>query len=657
MTVRRLPFVLAVAACLGWADASASRAAAPPAWLRDAAAAPLAPGLDRDADAVVLLDDAAVDLGSDGRQRTVTRYAVRIRTVDGRAAASLSDEYVAGSGRLRDVKAWLITPSGQVVEFGRGDVLDRAVGLGDDVYSEQRVQTVSAGARAEPGSIFGAEISTDELTVITHFVWPLQDRWPVALSRRSLKTPDKWATASATFNHAPIAPMVTGRVTQWEVRDLPGIRKEPAMPPLSALAPRLVASALPPPDVKVPLLDSWAAVSGWLASLQDPAVAGSGPIRDKALALSGAEPTALGKIQAVGRYVQGVRYVSIQMGLAHGGGYQPRPAADLLTKNYGDCKDKANLMRSLLSALGFRTYMVGAFLGDPGFVREEWPSPTQFNHAIVAVSVDAATKAPAVIEHPRLGSLLIIDVTDEETPVGELSVDLQGSLGLMVSPTEGTLVRLPVTPPDRNLVERRWTGQLDVSGTLTGSLVETRHGEEAANFRRALRDLSGTAFADSIERRISASLKGARVDRFEPKSTPDRFDLTLAFTAPRYAQLIQPTLLLVQPPDIDEGGLDLSSPTRQSPIRLSADVLKEWIDLLLPEGFGVDELPSPVTLETTFGRFIATARVEGHRVLLERSMVLPGGLVPAARAADVRQFFERVRAARSSPVVVKKPGA
>jgi len=113
--------------------------------------------------------------------------------------------------------------------------------------------------------------------------------------------------------------------------------------------------------------------------------------------------------------------------------------------------------------------------------------------------------------------------------------------------------------------------------------------------------------------------------------------------------------LLVQPPALGDDGPDLSSPTRTSPIRLDPEMVKERIELKLPAGFVVDELPATASLETTVGRFTATARAEGDRVVLERSLVLVGGLVPADRAGDVRQFFERVRAARTSPIVLKKP--
>jgi transglutaminase-like putative cysteine protease len=47
----------------------------------------------------------------------------------------------------------------------------------------------------------------------------------------------------------------------------------------------------------------------------------------------------------------------------------------VLARNYGDCKDKAALMRALLKAAGIDSYAVIIYSGDRHFVRPEWPGP------------------------------------------------------------------------------------------------------------------------------------------------------------------------------------------------------------------------------------------------------------------------------------------
>src|SRR5262249_9201745 len=155
-------------------------------------------------------------------------------------------------------------------------------------------------------------------------------------------------------------------------------------------------------------------------------------------------------IQAVGRFVQSLAYISIQTGLGRGGGYRPHSAADVFGKLFGDCKDKTNLMRAMLKALGISAYPVAIYSGDPSYVHEEWASPQQFNHCIIAIKVTSDTQSTVVLAHPTLGRLLIFDPTDENTPVGDLPEHEQGSLALIVAADGGTLVRTPSTSPETN---------------------------------------------------------------------------------------------------------------------------------------------------------------------------------------------------------------
>src|SRR5919202_1263755 len=114
---------------------------------------------------------------------------------------------------------------------------------------------------------------------------------------------------------------------------------------------------------------------------------------------------------------QKVQYIAIQTGLGQGGGYRPHASTEVFAKSYGDCEDKANLMRAMLKADGIQSYLVAIYAGDPSYVREEWASPGQFNHCIIAVRVSDETQAPTIVQHPKLGRLLIFDATDDDTPV------------------------------------------------------------------------------------------------------------------------------------------------------------------------------------------------------------------------------------------------
>jgi len=126
-------------------------------------------------------------------------------------------------------------------------------------------------------------------------------------------------------------------------------------------------------------------------------------------------------------------------------------------------------------------------------VREELASPNQFNHCIVAIKVSDETQVATVITHPKLGRLLIFDATDDDTPVGDLPDQEQGSLALIVAGDAGSLVRMPVTPAETNLLDRRIQANLAADGSLSAMIQEKTRGnlssEEGAVLRNTLASL------------------------------------------------------------------------------------------------------------------------------------------------------------------------
>src|SRR5213075_1499208 len=148
-------------------------------------------------------------------------------------------------------------------------------------------------------------------------------------------------------------------------------------------------------------------VSRWLTELSDPQAAANEAMSAKAQSLAGGAGTEYEKIRAIAQFAQSVNYVSIQTGLGRGGGYRPHSAAEVFAKSYGDCKDKANLMRAMLKAVGIDAVPISIYSGDRDYVRADWPSPQQFNHCIIEVRVSDETHAATIIRDPKLGRLLI----------------------------------------------------------------------------------------------------------------------------------------------------------------------------------------------------------------------------------------------------------
>src|SRR5260370_8256018 len=214
-------------------------------------------------------------------------------------------------------------------------------------------------------------------------------------------------------------------------------------------------------------------------------------IRQKVAALTANSATPLAKMQTLEKFVQGdIRYVAIEIGI---GGWQPAPAPEIFTHRYGDCKDKATLLSSMLHEIGVESFYISINTVRGGAAPDRPPMIGWFNHEILAVQLPGEVKDKsivAVIEHPSLGRLLIFDPTDEYTPFGQLRGKLQATHALLATPNCAQLVKLHTLPGAMNGVQRDAKLVLSSRGSLIGEIVESRLEDPGMWHNRALKSVT-----------------------------------------------------------------------------------------------------------------------------------------------------------------------
>jgi len=627
----------------------------PPAWLGQARSSPV-PTYDKDVPAVVLLDDEQVTLNQDGKLVTSDNYAVKLLTREGRKFAVARAYYLVSSGKVKDIDAWIIRSDGTTKHYDKKSVVD-IIADQDDVYNEGRIKVIDASEDVDVGYVFGYSVISEDQPLFYQDVWNFQGRLPALTSRYSLNLPPGWKATSLTFNAPEVKPQVNGSSYTWQLQNLAPIPPEPLSPVVSNISPRITINYAPENGGQSinRAFANWADVSRWAASLYDPQVIVDDNVAGKARELTANAQTELDKIRAIGKYVQNLQYISIDIGVGYGNGYKPRSSALVLSRGYGDCKDKANLMRALLKALKIEAYPIAIFSGDPTLVREQWVSPRQFNHCIVAVKVGESTKGPTIIDHEKLGRLLIFDATDPHTPVGDLPEYLQGSLALIIAGDSGGLSRMPITPPNTDLLERTVDVELTAVGEVKGTIRERARGQASTFFRQEFRSISAADYRKAIEGWLTNGATGAKLENILAKDGPDEstFDLDISFSAARYGQLMQNRLLVFKP--VIVGRRDevyLTESKRTNPIEIGSSAMKETTTFTLPAGFTLDEMPVATNLENSFGKYSTKYEVKENKVLFTREMTLTRSVLPVEKYSMAKEFFTKIREADQSPIVL-----
>ncbi len=616
------------------------------------------PSYDKEVPAVILLNEETVSMDSSGKLVTVENFAIKILTREGRDLAIARALYLVSSGKVRDIDAWLIR-GGVTKSYSKKEVLD-IISDPDDVYDEYRVKIIDASSDADVGSVFGYTIISEDAPLYYQTKWFPQFGLPTLTSRYTLNLPTGWTASSLTFNHAEVKPTVNGTSFTWEMRDLAFIKDEPMSPSVFNLVPWLAINYSPEGATQSSnskTFNNWTEISQWTTAMYDPRVVVNDEVAAKARELTANAKTELEKIQAIGTFVQNLQYISIDIGVGHGNGIRPRASDLVLSRGYGDCKDKATLMRAMLRSLKIDAYPVIIYSGDSTFVRREWASPGQFNHCIIAVKVSDATQSPTIINDAKLGRLLIFDATDDLTPVGDLPIYLQGSLALIVAGDNGTLTEMPITPPEMNALERTVNVSLTENGSVSGKIREYTRGQSSKYERTLFRKLSKGDYKKVIERWLTSGATAAQLVDFSSKDNhaDASFDLNVEFSAPAYGQLMQNRLLIFKPAIVSRlRGVSLTEKDRVHPIRLESNSFTETAIFDLPSGFSVDEVPDALNLETSFGKYTASYEVKDGKLTYKRTLITHRTLVPSSKYASVKDFYTKILNSEQSPVVLER---
>lgn len=643
---------------LAFAAATASFSKAGPAdevpqWVRQAAAIAV-PVYPAKVNSVILFQEEAVTVDPDGRRVMRERGAIRILQASADKLEAYRT-YNTRSGRIRDFQGWMIPPAGKAAAYPKNRIMDVALSAN---WEEERAKLLEAGLNT-PGSVFAWEATEEEKTVFTQYAYTFQERSPVLISRFTLTLPAGWEVRGTLFNHEAREPEVSGVTYTWELRNLPWIEREDYSPTLAALVPRLMVSYFPPPDNRAGLqgLKDWSSVSSWLSRLMDGPAEATSAIQAKAGQLTVNAHGELDKIRAIAAFTQATTYVSVDINVTRGGGYTPHRADDTLARNYGDCKDKATLMRALLKASGIDAYPVVIYSSDRTYVRPEWASPSQFNHAIVAIRVSDAIALPTILPDTPVGRLLIFDPTDPITPVGDLPRNEQGSRALLVASDHGTLLTMPMLPATANRVESTVDAVMRADGYIEASLHRQYYGQSGVAIRE-IEKLDGDAeLKKFFERGLSRRLTGLTLKRVETGVIADenRLNLNLDFSSERFGQILQGRLFIVRPGLLNSGGDYLfTSRQRSAPIRLRSELRHDIIHIKTPAGFKLDELPEAAKIESAYGRLEASWVVHENEIVMEQTLEIRDTVAPASEYQDVRAFFDQVAGAQGAPIVLVK---
>ena len=642
-----------------------ARAGDAPAWMRALVSVPL-PAHEDKTDAVQLYSEEILNVASTGKMKSTRRYAFKILRQGGKGYGVVRADFDSET-KITSLKGWCIPAQGKDYEVKEKDAIESALpGIANgELMSDLRSKILEIPA-ADPGNIVGYEIEQEERPYVLQDEWIFQSTIPSREAHYTLQLPADWEYKASWLNYPEAKPVSLGNNQwQWAVSDVKAIKAEESMPPWRAVAGQMLISLFPPSGTsQQPGFGTWTEMGVWYTGLLKGRDDASPELKQKVAQLTEKLPTPLDKMHALATFVQrDIRYVAIQLGI---GGWQPHPAKEVFLHKYGDCKDKATLLRSMLREVGIESYHV-VINTDRGAITPAMPAHQGgFNHAILAIKLPDGLTDPslvAVVQHPKLGRLLFFDPTNELTPFGDLSGYLQENYGLLIAPDGGELVKLPMLPAAMTGIQRSAKLKLDAAGTLQGEVHEVRLGDQARWQRQALHGTSQkNEWVKPLETLLSHSLANFRLTKatimnMELNDLP--FGYNYELVAENYGKTAG-TMLLVRPRVLGTKSsalLETKEP-RNYPVEFDGP----WRDtddfeITLPPGYVVDDLPPAANADYPFASYHSKTEVEGNVLRYTRSVEVKQLAVPLDKMADLKKFYQIINGDERNTAVLKPAAA
>jgi Domain of Unknown Function with PDB structure (DUF3857)/Transglutaminase-like superfamily len=627
-----------------------------PQWMHAAAQQTL-PDYPKETVAVALYDEQITVAKENGDIQTTYRHACKLLRPEGREECGYAVFPFDNETKITSMHAWTLLAGGTEMEVRS---TDQAVVSAEDYaeFSDQRFKVLKF-PEANVGNVVGYEYTQVHRPLVYEDSWFFQDRIPTRFARFSLTLPSSWEFTSFWSNYDEQKPVSSsGGQYVWEVHDIPGIEHEPEMPSFPAIASRLQVKYFPSdPKLRAKSSGTWSDIAAWYTNLTANSRIPSPALQQKVSELTAGVTDPLKQVRIITEYMQrNIRYVAIEVGI---GDFQPHSASDVYAHQYGDCKDKATLLSTMLKQVGIDSYYV-LIDTNRGSVSPKFPS-THFNHAILAIKLpesmpDNGLFAISKTEHA--GRILFFDPTNEYVPLGYLPHYLQDNYGLVITPTGGDLVSLPMAAPATNRLLRTASLSIGSTGSLSGEVHEVRYGGPADEARSVFLRAKPVDRPKVVEQMLGESLSSFTLSNATIGNL-DKVDesllLTYKFTSDGYAKSAG-DLLIIRPRVVGEKGSNLlSGKPRKYPIEFREATRQDDIfDITLPAGYVVDELPKPVQAQCPYATYKSEVVVNGNVLRYKRTYEITDIIVPTQHLDEVRDFFHQIAADEKASAVLRR---
>jgi len=585
-----------------------------------------------------LLDTADITVKPDGTTVEEYRLAFKLFNERARDLAEVSLPFNDGYQKVDVLCARTIRKNGAVIPVGKDDIRTQSPYSEYLMYDDSKTVGFSMPAVEDDCVIDYRWRITTKPFIPGHFSqsWTFSEVYPVGLSRVVLHVPASRPFQFKVYNNDKLKPVTTTsadgqtKTLAWEMRDIAPIDEEPDMPEMQDVHCWMEISSI----------RDWQEMARWYNGLVKPQMAASPSLRKTVEELTAGKKTDEEKARALYDFAANrVRYVGLEFGIS---AFKPHPATAVYDKLYGDCKDKATLLITMLGMVGIKAHPALLTAETTRPVRGQLPTLEAFNHCIAVAEIS--------------GKDVWLDATAETCAFGDIPGGDRGSDAFVIEDGVGQFRTIPRYTGAANVVETKNLISMnpDRSGEMQIEVAFT--GATAQEWRGYARSMTPDKRRQLVARMVppGGALKSYSMPDGTDKDGP--YVLKLTLDVKRIAKKTGNLLLLGMPSVLGGNQRNpYTKETREYPIvsRQAAEA-RSVTTIAIPAGFTLEELPEAEDIQGPLGeyKYNASKSTDGRTVTITVERITKTGTVPPSDYAKVREYYDRVLEAQDEQMIV-----
>ena len=611
----------------------------------DYAVSKISPVLMKNANAVVRLMDINFEVRSKKEAVGRKHFVITILNENGDRWSAFHD-YYDKFREINSVEGFLYDANGKLLKKVKTKELQDLSAVSDiSLMDDNRIKLHNFYYKIYPYTIEYDETFTFKTTYFFPTWYPqLGEKVSIEKSSYTFICPLDYQFRYKAYNFKgePVSSSEKNKkFTTWSVNNLPAVLQEVYSPEWNEIT---TSVFLAPTDFQMG--DYQGNMSSWdsYGQFQYQLNAGRDKLPDdvkmKVHQLTDGVKDTKKKIRILYEFMQkNTRYISIQLGI---GGWQPFEASYVAQKSYGDCKALSNYMYSLLKEANIKSCYTIIKSGDgETFLATDFPSD-QFDHIILFV--------------PNGKDTTWLECTSQTLPAGYLSGFTANRWALAVDDGQGKLVHTPKYTLQDNLEVRKIKAVLDDEATLKAKVSTSYRAEQQDELHSMIHALSKDKVKEELQSQLDfATYDINSFDYKEEKSELPVIEESLDISVSNYASMTGKRLFIM-PNVMTRSNRKLKTDDeRKFDIVLYFEYTDiDTVEIELPPGYVMEAIPTPVSIETKFGRYNNSVKMEGNKIYYYRKMEKLSGRYPASDYKALVGFFDAVYKADRNRVVLVK---